>query len=65
VVSCGAGFGAVLHGGSGRHARDWRGCAVAYWAEFPDEIDDLISRHRTSQDKALAAWERRPALDDA
>jgi hypothetical protein len=39
--------------------------ALAYWADFPDEIDDLISRHRSSQDEALAAWERRRALDDA
>lgn len=39
--------------------------ALAYWADFPDEIDDLISRHRASQDEALAAWERRQALDDA
>jgi hypothetical protein len=39
--------------------------ALAYWADFPDEIDDLISRNRASQDEALAAWERRRALDDA
>lgn len=39
--------------------------ALAYWADFPDEIDDLISRHRASQDEALAAWERRRALEDA
>jgi hypothetical protein len=39
--------------------------ALAYWADFPDEIDDLISRHRASQDEALAARERRRALDDA
>jgi hypothetical protein len=39
--------------------------ALAYWADYPDEIDDLISRHRASQDEALAAWERRRALDDA
>jgi hypothetical protein len=39
--------------------------ALAYWADFPDEIDDLISRHRASQDEALAAWERRRALDNA
>lgn len=37
--------------------------ALAYWADYPDEIDDLISRHRASQDEALAAWERRRALD--
>jgi hypothetical protein len=39
--------------------------ALGYWADFPDEIDDLISRHRASQDEALAAWERRRALDEA
>lgn len=38
--------------------------ALAYWADFPDEIDDLISRHHASQDQALAAWERRRALDE-
>lgn len=38
--------------------------ALDYWADFPDEIDDLISRHHASQDEALAAWERRRALDD-
>src|ERR1035441_5528856 len=39
--------------------------ALAYWADFPDEIDDLTSRNHASQDEALAAWERRRALDDA
>lgn len=37
--------------------------ALAYWADYLDEIDDLISRHHASQDEALAAWERRQALD--
>jgi len=37
--------------------------ALAYWADFQDEIDELISRHHSSQDEALAAWERRRALD--
>jgi hypothetical protein len=37
--------------------------ALAYWADYQEEIDDLISRHRASQDEALAAWERRRALD--
>lgn len=37
--------------------------ALAYWADYQDEIDDLISRHHASQDDALAAWERRRALD--
>lgn len=37
--------------------------ALGYWADFRDEIDELISRHQASQDEALAAWERRRALD--
>jgi hypothetical protein len=37
--------------------------ALAYWAEYRDEIDDLIDRHHAEQDQALAAWERRRALD--
>jgi hypothetical protein len=37
--------------------------ALAYWADYQDEIDDLINRHHASQDAALAAWERRQALD--
>lgn len=38
--------------------------ALAYWADYKDEIDELISRHHASQDEALAAWARRQALDD-
>jgi hypothetical protein len=37
--------------------------ALTYWADFPDEVDELISRHHASQDEALAAWERRRTLD--
>jgi uncharacterized protein (DUF433 family) len=37
--------------------------ALAYWADYKDEIDELIGRHRASQDEALAAWERRRHLD--
>ena len=37
--------------------------ALAYWAEYRDEIDQLIDRHHADQDDALAAWERRRALD--
>ncbi len=37
--------------------------ALAYWADYQDEIDDLVSRHRASQDEALAARERRRTLD--
>jgi hypothetical protein len=37
--------------------------ALGYWADYRDEIDELIARHQAEQDKALAAWERRRALD--
>jgi hypothetical protein len=37
--------------------------ALAYWADYRDEIDELIARHHAEQDEALAAWERRRALD--
>jgi uncharacterized protein (DUF433 family) len=37
--------------------------ALAYWADYRDEIDELINRHRASQDEALAAWDRRRNLD--
>lgn len=37
--------------------------ALGYWGDNRLEIDDLISRHHASQDEALAAWERRRALD--
>jgi hypothetical protein len=37
--------------------------ALSYWAGHREEIDDLIARHRSEQDEALAAWDRRRALD--
>lgn len=37
--------------------------ALSYWAEFRDEIDELVRRQHAAQDEALAAWERRRALD--
>lgn len=37
--------------------------ALAYWAENRDEIDEQVVRHHADQDEALAAWERRRALD--
>jgi uncharacterized protein (DUF433 family) len=37
--------------------------ALEYWADYRDEIDDVIDRHKRSQDEALAAWKRRRALD--
>ena len=37
--------------------------ALAYWADYRDEIDELVEHHHASQDAAIAAWERRRALD--
>lgn len=37
--------------------------ALDYWAEHRSEIDSVISAHHAAQDEALAAWERRAALD--
>jgi hypothetical protein len=37
--------------------------ALAYWADNRAEIDSFLERHRLAQDEALAAWERRRALD--
>lgn len=37
--------------------------AMAYWADYRDEIDGLIARLHADQDAALAAWERRRTLD--
>lgn len=39
--------------------------ALAYWVDYPAEIDGVIERHRAAQDEALAAWERRQAFDAA
>lgn len=36
--------------------------AIAYWADFRDEIDSLIARNVEAADEAFAAWERRQAL---
>lgn len=36
--------------------------ALDYWAEYREEIDQLIDRQHADQDEALAAWERRRAL---
>lgn len=38
--------------------------ALAYWAEYRDEIDTIVSQHQSVQDEAVAAWERRRALDE-
>jgi predicted transcriptional regulator len=37
--------------------------ALDYWADHRQEIDELIERQQAEQDAALAAWERRRALD--
>ena len=37
--------------------------ALSYWADNPEEIDDVVRRHHEDQDRALDAWERRRALD--
>lgn len=39
--------------------------ALAYWADFRVEIDEVIARHRAAQDEAQASWERRQALHEA
>ncbi|MEW2463205.1 MULTISPECIES: hypothetical protein [Microbacterium] len=39
--------------------------ALDYWAEHRAEIDGIVERHRIAQDEALAAWERRRAIDAA
>lgn len=36
--------------------------ALSYWADFRDEIDEIIERHHEAQDEALSAWERRRAV---
>lgn len=37
--------------------------ALAYWAQNREEIDAQIALEHAAQDEALAAWERRRALD--
>lgn len=39
--------------------------ALKYWADYRDEIDEVLERQRVAQDDALAAWERRRALTSA
>ncbi|WP_223622965.1 hypothetical protein [Microbacterium sp. EST19A] len=41
------------------------GNALNYWADHRAEIDGILERHRIAQDEALAAWERRQAIDAA
>lgn len=37
--------------------------ALAYWAEYRDEIDGILARHHEAQDRALEMWEKRRALE--
>lgn len=37
--------------------------ALAYWAQHREEIDTLIADLHVAQEEALAAWEKRRALD--
>lgn len=39
--------------------------ALAYWADYREEIDGVIERHHAAQDEALAAWERRQFLQQS
>lgn len=50
------------------HATDWLSLtagevitAVAYYGDFPDEVDERIERNREEADAAEAAWRRRRA----
>lgn len=36
--------------------------ALAYWAAYREEIDELIELHEADQDAALHEWEQRQAL---
>jgi hypothetical protein len=36
--------------------------ALAYWADFPAEVDDLLQRSRTATDQAFVRWEREREL---
>lgn len=36
--------------------------ALEYWADFREEVEGIIERHREAQDEALASWERRRSI---
>lgn len=36
--------------------------ALAYWGEYPDEVESFLDRARTEAAQARAAWERQQAL---
>jgi hypothetical protein len=36
--------------------------ALAYWSEYPEEVDDFLDRARAEAAQAQAAWERQQGL---
>lgn len=36
--------------------------ALAYWSDYPEEVDDFLHRARTEAAQAQAAWERQQGL---
>jgi hypothetical protein len=36
--------------------------ALAYWSDYPEEVDDFLHRARTEAARAQAAWERQQGL---
>ena len=36
--------------------------ALAYWGDYPEEVDAFLDRARTEADQARAAWERQQEL---
>jgi hypothetical protein len=36
--------------------------ALAYWSDYPEEVDDFLDRVRTEATQARAAWERQQEL---
>ena len=36
--------------------------ALAYWSDYPEEVDDLLDRARAEAAQAQAAWERQQGL---
>ena len=36
--------------------------ALAYWSDYPEEVDDFLHRARTEAEQAQAAWERQQGL---
>ena len=36
--------------------------ALAYWSDYPEEVDDFLHRARAEAAQAQAAWERQQGL---